>query len=333
MKTICVYVDSSNQFNSIYLQTKLLVERIESIFNVSVRYINSNELSEYINHPDYLILWPYGHFNTRLLFRFSLKNVLFIYHNITPAKHFWTTEPHVGLLSVIGRLQIRRLRFSRAQWVSVSEYNATKLYELGIKEVKVCPNIVVKKEISTTKTEEPSILYVGRIVQNKNCLKMLNIMEETAMELGKKLHIYIVGKGKENTHYLKEFTKKAETLNQQSNIEIHWMKSLSDDQLTETFQKCWLYISLSKHEGFGLPACESVINGTPAIYLPCGGQESVLYNTGVYQDETIKDGIVELLNHEEKLSALLSQQKNIVERYTTPSIDEKIKETYEGYLE
>jgi glycosyltransferase involved in cell wall biosynthesis len=64
-------------------------------------------------------------------------------------------------------------------------------------------------------------------------------------------------------------------------LKINWYKDLSKERLNDLYSESWLYISMSRHEGFGLPACESILYGTPALYISSGGQESVLSDVGL----------------------------------------------------
>lgn len=331
MKKIYVCVDNENPFNSIYLQTQLLINKIQLIFNVDCKYIKLNDLRKYSFAKDSIIFLPYGSFCKELLCVTNFSNILLIYHNITPAKYFWKTEPLVGLKSFLGRLQLLFLKFFLRQVVAVSDFNKKELEDMGYKKISLCPNIIVpQKNNFQEKNKNPTILYVGRIVQNKRCIELLNIAKEVSLKMGNNLELIIVGNGKLHSPYVKQF--KAQLENTSNFCQIKWLSKISDCDLRELYQRSWLYVSLSRHEGFGLPVCESINNGTPAVYTACGGQESVLDGIGLIDLKNISEEIIRLLNSVEYRSNLYNKQKLHITNYYSPKIDETIKSVFGNFI-
>ena len=329
MKEVLIYVDSSNPFNSIYLQTKLLADAIERSLGINPRFISRKELSIHCGSRDCIILIPFGSFNSDLLSRKNFSNVVLIYHNITPAKYFWTTEPLVAFKSLLGRLQLRLLKNTIKAVVSVSPYNQIELERMGYNNVLQCPNILIRHDSNICeKSSNPSVLYVGRIVQNKDCLKLLEVVINVSKSFSGNLDFFIVGDGKKHSVYyykFKQLIKKAQLIN---NINIYWVNNISQEELISLYQKSWLYITMSKHEGFGLPVCESINNGTPAIYTQCGGQEAVLNNVGLVQNEQICSEIEKLITDGSRREQLYLQQRDIINKYMEPDIDSVVREVY-----
>ena len=332
MKKVFVYLNREFPFYSISLQTELLVQRIECIFGVKVEYIDKKKLSQHINLSNEIILWPIDSFKFELIRLSSLNNVVLIYHNITPAKYFWKSEPLVALRSVFGRLQLSILKFTKAKWVAVSKFNAEELTTLGVKHVEYCPNLLSSSTSNVEKTAVPSLLFNGRIVQNKGCLELVKVVKDVSEKLRKPLQLYIIGSGKKNSSYYKKFSLELDYLEKNSLLVIHWMQDVSPHQLSDLYSKCWLYITMSKHEGFGLPVCESVANGTPAVYIKCGGQESVLNGIGLCEASSIADTIASLISNEDKLKELYRLQYQEVKNYIIPNADNKIKNVYSKFI-
>ena len=196
MKRIYVCVDSRNPYNSVYQQTMLLVERLESIYSIKIPLLDFKGLQLHLNKKDEILLFPYECFNFKLLVCPRINNVVFIYHNITPAQFFWKSEPHVAIRSIMGRIELRLLKYRVKQWLAVSEYNKKELEDIGIKNVILCSNLIKPVRCSCEKTTEPSLLYVGRIAQNKRCLELLRIVKTISNKLNKQITLYIVGSGK-----------------------------------------------------------------------------------------------------------------------------------------
>ena len=107
---------------------------------------------------------------------------------------------------------------------------------------------------------------------------------------------------------------------------------LTEEELSEMYSRCWIYITLSQHEGFGLPVCESINNGTPAIYTSCGGQECVLNNIGLVNESYIAEEAASLLTDRTKLESLYTQQKKLVEHFTIPNYDKELERIFNKFI-
>lgn len=329
---IFAYFYTNNKYSSIYQQTMLLLERLEKIFSVKITILDRSwELQEHINRAGEMILLPYECFKSELLGVRTYSNVVFIYHNITPATFFWKSEPLVGIKSVLGHLQLRFLRHFTKHWIAVSEYNRKELESYGFKNVLLCSNLIKSSKAEGEKTSEPSMLYVGRIVQNKKSLELLQAAMKTAEIMGRRITLYVVGSGKKGSAYLRQFHEWIDA-HAGGLLNVRWLNGLTEEELAALYHRCWLYVSLSQHEGFGLPVCESINNGTPAIYTRCGGQEMVLDNVGLVDEERIPQYAAELLSDEKKLAGLYDRQRHLVETFTIPNYDSVIEKVFAPFI-
>lgn len=331
-KKIFAYFYTNNIYSSIYQQTMLLLERLEKIFSVKITILDSSkELLQHVNKAEETVLLPYECFKPELLGFRKYKNVVFIYHNITPAHFFWNSEPLVGIKSVLGHLQLRLLRHFTMHWVAVSEYNRKELESYGYRNVLLCSNLLKSSEAEGEKTSEPSVLYVGRIVQNKKCLELLRTAMKTAEILGHRVTLYVVGSGKKGSVYLRQFHEWIEA-HAGGLLNVCLLNGLTEEELASMYHRSWLYMSLSQHEGFGLPVCESINNGTPAIYTRCGGQEQVLNNAGLVDEEGMSQYAAELLSDKKKLSELYERQRHLVDAFTIPNYDAEIENVFAPFI-
>lgn len=328
---IFAYFDTSNKYNSVYQQTMLLLERLERIFSIKITILDRTEFQQHVNKAGELVLMPYECFKPELVRLRKYTNVVFIYHNITPAKFFWKSEPLVGIKSVLGHLQLRFLRHFTKHWVAVSEYNRKELESYGYRNVLLCSNMIKNAKVEGEKTSEPSMLYVGRIVQNKKSLELLQAAMKTAEIMGRRITLYVVGSGKKGSAYLRQFHEWIET-HAGGLLNVRWLNGLTEEELAALYHRCWLYVSLSQHEGFGLPVCESINYGTPAIYTRCGGQEMVLDNVGLVDEERIPQYAAELLSDEKKLAGLYDRQLHLVKAFTIPNYDSVIEKVFAPFI-
>ena len=85
---------------------------------------------------------------------------------------------------------------------------------------------------------------------------------------------------------------------------------------------------MSRHEGFGAPPCQAISFGTPALFLECGGTESVLGRAGCVSREEgqnrFADRILELLANEEARAELLQEQSAAVRELSSGKVSQRL---------
>jgi glycosyltransferase involved in cell wall biosynthesis len=282
------YVGAINPLNSIRIQIERFSLVIESLYRYRCIVIhpgvdNFRKKLYYIIKSKELLFWHFGGLDFDLYPFTKYDNVYFVYHNITPANFFWRYDPLVSLRSILGRLQLRVLNKNN-KWIAVSSYNALELTRIGFQDVLLLPNILSNPDLRLLekhKSKIPTLIFVGRISPSKGCVELINNVKKLVSLRKSKVRLYVVGEVKKGCKYGKKFAKAINDLTTEEFIEIHWLQNLADDNLNSLYAESWLYVSMSEHEGFGLPACESILYNTPAIYLSSGGQESVLNNLGL----------------------------------------------------
>lgn len=338
-KKIYIWVGTSNPYNSIFIQVQMLAKLLDEILNVKAIILypeieNVRTKIKNIISAKSILFWHYGGFDKYLL---GLKkdNIIFVYHNITPAIFFWFSDPAVAIRSLIGSIQLLSIE-NKCRWITMSKYNKFELNRFGFKNVIICPNVIATSELKKAKkTNHISLLFVGRISPNKNCINLLKEVEKVTNNLSEPIEFTIIGSVKPSCRYGKYFIKIYHELLNHPLLKVDWKKEIDEYELRKIYQQSWLYISMSLHEGFGVPAVESIANGTPALYLECGGQESILENYGMInlnQKNSYADQMQNLILSENDRNALLNNQIEIVKRYFAPQINNTITEIYGNLL-
>jgi len=339
-KTIFFWVAASSPYNSIQIQIELTAKIISKLFNVETQVLHPKtdqirrKLKE-ISKTNQTIFWHYGGFDTYLNIFEKNRNITFIYHNITPSIFFWKTEPLVSIRSIIGKIQLNLIN-KKHKWITMSDYNVNELNVAGFKNIFLCPNIISKSSIEPTfKSKEISLLFVGRIAPNKNCIALLEQVEKVATQLQIPINLVIVGSAKRGCRFGKKFSEKYLELKKHQYLKTYWEKEINEEKLSALYKKSWLYISMSLHEGFGVPACESIANGTPALYLECGGQESVLEKIGMVQKneaDQFHTKIIEIISNEDMRQQLHEKQIDIVSKFISPEVDNLVFQAYKQII-
>jgi glycosyltransferase involved in cell wall biosynthesis len=333
-------VDSGR--NAVYLQAKLLNSILGSTFNAITQIHSTKGLGKWSSLRKIFlsqapVIYHYASFDFYATLFARRPNTIFVYHNQTPAHYFFKWRPQTALLVFITDLQLW-LFPKDMQWVAVSDFNRQRLLKFGFKKVTVCPCIVTQKETNSTsdKTKEPSVLFVGRIAPHKNCIELLSQVSKAAHILSHRVTLRIVGNVESGCLYGVAFKRAIRRYMSVPWLEIQWYPDvLSQEELDTLYTSSWLYVSMSLHEGFGLPICEAVVRGTPALYLECGGTESILGGYGMVrlaEREQFWKYLIQLLESQSAREKLLNIQKSYVLNYTSPVIEKAIQSTYESLL-
>lgn len=326
-KEIYIWVGSSSPFNSLFIQANTQADLIVKLYNIKPILLHpeikgvKNIIKKSIK-KNHILFWHFGSFDKYLL-GLNKKNIIFVYHNITPEKFFWRYDFLVSIKSLIGQLQLKLIN-KNTKWITMSKFNQRELNSFGFENVSLIPNIINVEKGNFEKTKNISLLFVGRISPNKNCVQLLLEIEKVAFILKKTIEVNIIGSGKKKCFFNMAFEALYLKLLENPYLILKWDSKLDESELKKKYEESWLYVSMSKHEGFGVPACESILHGTPALYLESGGQESVLEDIGMVglsNEFNFHKNIIDLIEDEDMRQVLLKNQLKIVMNYTSPKVE------------
>lgn len=111
--------------------------------------------------------------------------------------------------------------------------------------------------------------FIGRITEQKNPLRFIELIREICVCLEHNVHVVMIGP---DGGLWKECRNRID----QYNLDIHSVGF--QDNPYKFINKCKLILMPSKWEGFGLTAVESMILGVPVLASPVGGLPNVIGN-------------------------------------------------------
>jgi glycosyltransferase involved in cell wall biosynthesis len=258
-------------------------------------------------------LYHYGSFDWLAWALSYSRDAVFVFHNVTPVHELWQWSPMVALRALAAELQLR-LMPKDLPWVAVSEFNRKQLLKIGFKTVETVP-LIFDGQTKGPKSDRPTLLFVGRIAPNKNVIALLRAFCSVWEGSAPKPRLVLVGARKRRCRYADAFERELASCPARADIVWH-ASSLRHSELQDLYRSAWLYLSMSRHEGFGAPVCEAVSFGAPALFLECGGTESVFGAAGRVRREDLDhfaDRVLELLASEEARLGLLREQDAIVQ--------------------
>lgn len=227
-----------------------------------------------------------------------------IYHNLTPYGFFKDFSQEMVRISRIGREELVLLAPHVALALADSEFNRQELLKLGFKKAEVFPLFVDFKKYKRPmnrlmynlfKDERTNVLFVGRVVPNKRIDDLIKVIFYYKKYVSPLVRLIIVGKIASLPKYYKSLITLADEFYLKPE-EICFTGHISDEEMFAIYKASDLFLSLSEHEGFGLPFIESMIFDLPIIAYDCTAVSYTLGGAGVLIKNKRKDYVGELVN-------------------------------------
>ena len=271
-----------------------------------------HRLSDYCAADDQLLLWHHsmGIDAFEDVARLPDDKAV-IYHNVTPASYF--SDPGAAYYSELGRAQLRLLaRVARAA-LAASNFNRREMLAAGFDSAEVLPPRLHFDAFvpgpSSSKERTPDWVFVGRLVPNKCQHHLMAPFAEYRKRFAPSARLVLVG-DLSHGRYVEVVTETAERLGLRDAVDL--TGKLSESQLIHVLQSSGAYVSMSDHEGFGVPLLESMAAGLPvfayaaaAVPETVGGAGCLFDNKGAEQVASLVGGV---LKDESRLRSILDAQ-------------------------
>ena len=214
---------------------------------------------------------------------------LLIYHNITPAEYFTGLDEELVRIAWKGREELASLADVADFAVGDSEFNRLELEKMGYRCTGVVPilmnferyegepNPVLLEMLDDGRT---NFLFVGRVFPNKRHEDLVRLAFFYKKYVSENFRFWLVGKAGRMVRYQQAVEALAESWGLRSN-ELAFVGHLSWDDLLACYHRADLFISMSEHEGFGVPLVESMLLGVPVMAYAAGAVPDTLGDAGV----------------------------------------------------
>lgn len=274
--------------------------------------------------PDDVVLYHHGIASPlagRLLHLDCVRAVVF--HNITPA-HFYAgtrlAEPLVA-----GRAQLAALADGVHLSIGVSAFNAAELRAAGHRDVRVVPLYVDLERFGPEYEDaemmtrlgalgQPRLLAVSRVVAHKRVEDLLALHAEV-QRLHPDAQLVVVGGADEGSAYVRRLRALASRLGG-----VTFTGRVTHGQLVSAYRSADLFVSMSEHEGFGVPLVESMAAGLPVLAFGAAAVPETMGGAGVTFDEKHFAALAEVvsrLTHDVPLrQKVVSGQRRRVRAFT-----------------
>ena len=244
-----------------------------------------------------------------------------IYHNITPEVFF--DDPHIKFYIRKGLHQAKDYRNYVKYALADSNYNRQSLISMGYTNVDVMPvqisvdrfdGVKSNGEFLQQNASTKNILFVGRLAPNKCQHDVIKAFAVYAHNFNAGSKLFLAGD--DNGGYAGELKK----LSQMHGIEdkVVFLGKVSEETLKACYEAADIFLSMSEHEGFGVPLLEAMKMGLPVVAYKASAIPETMGGAGVLVTE--KDAnfvgplIHELLSDNDLYNAIVQKQYERIDK-------------------
>jgi glycosyltransferase involved in cell wall biosynthesis len=244
------------------------------------------------------------------------------YHNVTPARYFagWSSE--LASLALRAGPELRALAGRTRIALAKSVFSRCDLDEAGFGLTGVLPFVhtfdcapppspVLRRLFDDGRT---NVLSVGRLVPNKRLEDVLAAF--AVLQHGPLPHSRLLLAG---SRALERYALALEQRARELRLShVVFLGPVDESELRTCYALADVYLSLSEHEGYGVPLVEAVLAGVPVLARDAGAVAETLQGAGVLVREpspALVAALVERLARDGALRAsVLAAQQRVAKR-------------------
>lgn len=262
-----------------------------------------------------------------------------IYHNITP-HYFFQLGTDLYKFCLKGREQLKELVREFQYFWGVSTYNIRELIELGAdpKNCSLVPIIVGKQPVDNhlkdaVSREKGAWLFLGRIAGNKGHVDLVKLFAKARkIDPSCASKLYIVGNHNPADSYFKELIQQIEILGISSQVTL--TGKVSDAEVEYYLDTASVYVSMSQHEGFGVPLIEAAYHSLPVVALRSSAVGETLGEGSSLADtpDDMLQIIQKLLSSDDLYQKTVEEQKRNAMRFSAAAVNKQLIDALQKFL-
>jgi glycosyltransferase involved in cell wall biosynthesis len=258
-----------------------------------------------------------------------------VYHNITPHAYFAGVNDVYLEAARVGREQLSRLKaLTEAGW-GVSTFNCQELAEQGWLRVGVLPIVFDPKRYAVRPDRRVlkgwqggfNVLFVGRVSPNKRFEDLILTFYYLKRHVQPDARLLLVGSPRGMEPYLEFLQALVKKLGL---WDVAFTGHVSTEQLVAYYRCASIYLSMSEHEGFGVPLLESMYFGVPIVAYTAGAVPETLEGSSVLmtrKDHAAAAELIGLLLEDDHLRArVIARQRQRLQDFLPEKVEERLRE-------
>jgi glycosyltransferase involved in cell wall biosynthesis len=225
------------------------------------------------------------------LAKIQARRVL-VYHNITPPEFFSGINPHAAAFARLGLRQLSRIAPAFELGSGVSEFNRRALVEAGFEETARVPILLDWEHFASPPNDavlarwqglRTVLLFVGRISPNKRQDDLVRMLAYYRRCIDPEAHLVLVGAFRDQPQFHARVVALVERLGLGG--AVHFAGSVDDPSLLAYYRAATAFVSLSEHEGFGVPLLEAMRFRLPVVAYDAAAIGETVGDAGVLLKE------------------------------------------------
>jgi len=279
---------------------------------------------------------------SKMFFRIPDKKVM-IYHNITPYHFFMDFHRILTKECYKGRLELKTFAHKVDLALGDSEYNRKELEETGYKKTGVLPLLLdlskfdrkgdpLTQEIYDNR--KTSLLFVGRVAPHKKFEDVIKVFYFYKKYFNSESQLFLVGDFRGMEKYYGGLQKLIDRLELE---DVYLTGHVDFSELTAYFKMAHVYLSMSEHEGFGVPLIEAFYNQIPVAAYEAGAVRETMNGGGVLLKEKKELAAAALIdrivNEKELRERLIRSQSKALEKYQKKNVSRILRSHIQEVLD
>lgn len=226
-----------------------------------------------------------------------------VYHNITPYNYFEGISEIYYEQTYSGRKQLEQLHSMTVAGWGDSDFNRRELTQLGWQRTAVLPIVFepAQYRIKPDRTvlrqlgrdDGFNVLFVGRLVPNKRFEDLILTFYYLKKFIEPQARLLLVGSTVQMERYLAYLQALVERLEL---TDVVFTGHVSRKELIAYYRVADVYLSMSEHEGFGVPLLESMYFDVPVIAYDAAAVPETMGEAGVLVARKEYAAIAELVS-------------------------------------
>lgn len=213
------------------------------------------------------------------------------HHNITPVEFYQPWEPGVTYGMAWGRAQLRDLAQRSTHSIADSEYNRRELEDLKYTDTTVVPILLdfaafehavdesKLAELSAAKSDGGAdLIFVGWVAPHKCQHDIIRAFSLYKRLYDPKARLHLVGRNG-SEHYVEACRKLIVELGLQDSAFL--TGGVSDGELGAYYRIADALVSMSEHEGVGIPLLESMYHRVPVLAYAAAAVPETVADAGI----------------------------------------------------
>ncbi len=255
---------------------------------------------------------------------------IMIYHNITPHEFFLDYHRILTRECYKGRLEMNLFAGKVGLALGDSEFNRRELERAGYAPTGVLPILMDFAKFDTPPdpltlelygTGKTTLLFVGRVIPNKKFEDVIKVFYFYKKNFNANSQLILAGdyRGMERYH-----GALMDLIQRLAVTDVHLTGHLEFPELVAFYRLADVYLSMSEHEGFGVPLLEAFHLGKPVIAFAAGAVEETMNGGGLLvrrKDFLGTAALVDALVRDSDLrAAVVAGERRALEAYRTENV-------------